>query len=173
MDLLRPDRESEVLAKQSQQKSHHDQRAHEREFFVGQSVMARNLRPGPDWVPAVVVERLGPLTYLVETTDRLMWKRHVDLLRELSARSSRPEPGDQPEEFPDVSPASPEAATTSEQPQPEPEPEPAPAPPEPDATPTETPPPPEPSETTTPSSAPSRYPGRARHQPEWYGTWSA
>ena len=47
------------------------------------AIMAKNLRPEPDWVPAVVVEHLGPLTYLVETTDRLLWKRHIDLLREL------------------------------------------------------------------------------------------
>ena len=36
--------------------------------------MAHYMRPGPDWVPAVVIERLGPLTYLVETTDHLLWK---------------------------------------------------------------------------------------------------
>ena len=50
--------------------------------------MARNLRPGPDWVPAVVVERLGPLSYLVERSDRMLWKRHIDLLRELTVRNS-------------------------------------------------------------------------------------
>ena len=49
--------------------------------------MAHNMRPGPDWVPAVVIERLGPLTYLVETTDHLLWKRHIDLLRELKVNS--------------------------------------------------------------------------------------
>ena len=86
MDLLRPECESRVLAKQTQQKTQHDKRAQEREFCVGQSVVARNMRPGPDWVPAVVKERLGPLTYLVETTERLLWKRHVDLLRELTVR---------------------------------------------------------------------------------------
>ena len=53
---------------------------------IGQSVMARNMRPGPDWVPAVVIERLGPLTYLVETTEQKLWKRHVDLLQELCVR---------------------------------------------------------------------------------------
>ena len=37
-------------------------------------------------MPAVVKERLEPLTYLVETTERLLWKRHVDLLRELTVR---------------------------------------------------------------------------------------
>ena len=36
--------------------------------------MAHNMRPGPDWVPAVVIERLEPLTYLVEMTDHLLWK---------------------------------------------------------------------------------------------------
>ena len=46
--------------------------------------MARNLWPGPEWVPALVVERLGPLTYLV---DQLIWKRHIDLLRELHVQS--------------------------------------------------------------------------------------
>ena len=28
--------------------------------------MAHNMHPGPDWVLAVVIERLGPLTYLIE-----------------------------------------------------------------------------------------------------------
>ena len=72
LDLIRPDYFSRVLAKQAQQKAQHNRRAQEREFFVGQSVMARNVRPGPDWVPAVVIERLGPLTYLVETADHLL-----------------------------------------------------------------------------------------------------
>ena len=42
--------------------------------------MAKNLRPGPKWIPAVIVERLGPLSYLVETNDYDLWRRHVDLL---------------------------------------------------------------------------------------------
>ena len=54
--------------------------------------MARNMRPGPDWVPAVVIERLGPLTYLVETSDHLLWKRHVDLLLELKINSQAETP---------------------------------------------------------------------------------
>ena len=68
--------------------------------------MARNLRPGADWVPAVVVERLGPLTYLVETSDRLLWKRHIDLLREFHVRSASDLPAleSNVEDFPDVDP---------------------------------------------------------------------
>ena len=54
--------------------------------------MARNIHSGPDWEPTVVIERLGPLTYLVETADHLLWKRHIDLLRELKMGSQAETP---------------------------------------------------------------------------------
>ena len=83
LDLICPDYPSSVLEKQAKQKVQHYRQAQKQEFFVGQLVMARNIHSGPDWVPAVVIERLGPLTYLVETADYLLWKRHINLLREL------------------------------------------------------------------------------------------
>ena len=52
---------SRVLAKQAQLKAQHDRRAWDRNFFVGQLVMACNMRPCSNWIPAVVIERLGPL----------------------------------------------------------------------------------------------------------------
>ena len=58
--------------------------------------MAKNLRPGPNWIPAVVVERLGPLSYLVETEDRELWRRHVDLLKELAVPDYRSPSGTGP-----------------------------------------------------------------------------
>ena len=74
-DLLKPDCERQVLEKQSQQKSSHDRRhARSSQWFVGQRVMARNLRPGPNWVPATILEVKGPVTYLVETDDKQVWK---------------------------------------------------------------------------------------------------
>ena len=81
-DLLHPKPESTVLDRQSRQKSSHDRRAKDRAYFVGQSVMARNLRPGPDWIPAVIIQRLIPLSYLVETAEHELWRHHVDQLKE-------------------------------------------------------------------------------------------
>ena len=52
-----------MTQKQSQQKATHDRKAKFQEFQVGQTVMAQNLRPGDDWVPATVVERTGPVSY--------------------------------------------------------------------------------------------------------------
>ena len=44
--------------------------------------MVRNFRPRQDWVSAIVVERLGPVSYLVETADHQMWRRYLDHLKE-------------------------------------------------------------------------------------------
>ena len=71
-DMMRPDPAVTVNQQQSRQKEAHDRRARCREFLVGQSVMVRNLRPGPGWIPGVIVECLGPVSYLVETSDHLL-----------------------------------------------------------------------------------------------------
>ena len=44
--------------------------------------MVRNLREGPDWIPATVIEVLGPVTYLVETDHGQKWKRHTDQIKD-------------------------------------------------------------------------------------------
>lgn len=97
-DLLMPNEEAVVMEKQSQQKNDHDKHARNRQFSVGDLVMAKNLRPGPNWLPAIIVARLGPLSYLVETEDKQMWRRHVDHIKErvlplipTSTQSSQPE----------------------------------------------------------------------------------
>ena len=82
-DLLKPDQESHVAEKQSQQKGAHDKHARSRQFSVGQSVMARNLRPGPKWIPGVIVQNLGPLSFLIKTRNGPTWRRHVDHLKKL------------------------------------------------------------------------------------------
>ena len=59
----------------------HDRQARSRELHVDQQVMARNLRPGVPWVAGVIIERLGPSTYLVQVDTGQLWKRHLDHLR--------------------------------------------------------------------------------------------
>ena len=43
--------------------------------------MAKNFRPGPDWISGIIIEKLGPLSYLMETSAQQVWRRHVDQLR--------------------------------------------------------------------------------------------
>ena len=47
------------------QKSAHDARARHREISIGQSVVARNMHPGDPWIPAIIVTKLGSVTYMV------------------------------------------------------------------------------------------------------------
>ncbi len=106
LDLVRPEIEDIVSASQATQKQHHDRHSWKRDFFIGQRVMVRNLPPWPQWI---IVERKGPLTYLVQVSQDRSWKRHVDHLRQTT---------DTPQEQTPFLPApeaaeSPEAAETA------------------------------------------------------------
>ena len=83
-DMLRPDVSQNVHRSQERQKEHHDQHARQRTFHVGQTVMAKNMRAGPSWVPGTIVQQLGPVTYLVDVSDGRVWKCHVDHLKDKS-----------------------------------------------------------------------------------------
>ena len=77
LDLLCLSQEEQVQDKQAQQKEDYDRHAHERELETGQTVMARNFRPGPDWVQATVMKRLAPLTYEVKLEGGQLWTCHI------------------------------------------------------------------------------------------------
>ena len=74
------------MDRQSLQKGHQDQHCHDRSWYVGEHVMVRNLRPGLAWIPGVVVERLGPVTYLVDVGHDQIWKRHSDQLQSIAEK---------------------------------------------------------------------------------------
>ena len=78
LDMIRPDLGSTISDKQSAQKAYHDVHSRVRDFFLGQRVLARNYREGPRWISGVIAEKRGPLTYLVQIRDDVLWKRHVD-----------------------------------------------------------------------------------------------
>ena len=82
LDLIRPDLGMSVTQKQALQKRRHDQHCHLREFHIGQRVLVRNIRPGPRWVFGTIVKRTGPLSYVVQVSEGMLWRRHVDHLLE-------------------------------------------------------------------------------------------
>ena len=83
LTLLKPDVSTKVQDKQASQKQHHDKKAKERHFQVGQSVLVENNKPEPKWVLGTVLEKLGDTSYKVQVGD-LIWKRHVDQLLQTS-----------------------------------------------------------------------------------------
>ena len=62
----------------------------------------RNWRAGARWVKGSVVEQLGPLSYRVKIREGVVWKRHIDQLRERGSTEG-PEVGCRPPEEPQQS----------------------------------------------------------------------
>jgi len=117
-DLLRPDREVRVAQKQSQQKTDHDRHSAMRQFAVGDMVMAKNFRDGPDWIPASVVARLGPLSYLLETESKQLWRRHVDHVKARTTSPVQPQSDREDSAWSDVGASPPHSEIASETVQP-------------------------------------------------------
>ena len=88
LDLIQPNTESTMTKAQGMQKAHHNTKAKETRYMIGENVMAKNYRSGPKWLPGVIVEQLGSLTFLVQLDNGMFWKRHVDQLRGRDQSSS-------------------------------------------------------------------------------------
>ncbi len=65
---------------------------------IGQKLMVRNMRLGPTWIPGEIVQKLGPVTYLVDVFSDRPWKCHIDQLKEWldSLSAATPTPGPRP-----------------------------------------------------------------------------
>ena len=80
-DLLRPNLGERVCVSQGKQKSHHDRKGTLREFAVGARVMVRDGRVAFCWVPGTILERRGPVSYVVELDSGVVGRKHVDHIR--------------------------------------------------------------------------------------------
>ena len=161
-DLLKPDLEKRVSQQQSRQKEYRDKHSSPRAFSMGQSVMVKNFRSGPDWLPGEIVQLLGPLTYLVDVGNGRFWKRHVDHLKDYALKHLPETPNTELESEIDVD-ITPSAEAGS-------------APSVPEVTPTHTPTMSDTAGTTAEATSPAvppmaptrRYPVRDRRPPDRY-----
>ena len=84
LDLARPNLLERVESKQQQQKAGHDSHARIRTFQVGDTVYARNFRPGEKWLHGSIVTVTGPVSFVIELTNGARVRRHQDQLRHRS-----------------------------------------------------------------------------------------
>ncbi|KAL6473975.1 hypothetical protein MHYP_G00175360 [Metynnis hypsauchen] len=90
-ELLKPPSVKEVVHRQHQaQIDRRAVKAKSRMFSPGQHVLARNYTPGPKWVPASVIAQTGPVSYTVQTSSNVVWRRHADQLLLGSAPEEMP-----------------------------------------------------------------------------------
>ena len=81
LDLLHPDLQGKVQKKQMKMKENHDVQAKSHSFQVGQPVFAKNFSAGSKWIPAIISETTGPVSYKVTLQDGQLVRRHVDQVR--------------------------------------------------------------------------------------------
>ena len=80
-DLMHPDPKKQVISKQASQKLHHDTHVKARAFTPGTRVLARLYVGSDKWIPGIVIQQLGPVTYTVEISNGRIVKRHVSQLQ--------------------------------------------------------------------------------------------
>ena len=82
LDLLIPNVSERVEYRQMQQKLHHDRSNPRKTFTKGEKVYARNFgtSTGQKWLPAVIQEVTGPVSFMVKLHDDRLVRRHLDHL---------------------------------------------------------------------------------------------
>ncbi len=53
----------------------------EEHLGIGSKVLAKNFSTGQAWLPGTISEASGPKSYIVETTDGRLLRRHVNHIR--------------------------------------------------------------------------------------------
>ena len=82
LDLLKPGRNERVVHCQQKKKAEHDASAQQTTFSQGEVVYAHNFGAGSSrWLPGVIQEISGPVSYLVNLTDGRLVRRHQDYIR--------------------------------------------------------------------------------------------
>ena len=80
LDLLLPSTSATENKSLENQKLHHDRKAREREFSVGNTVYVQNFGKGPELLAGIITERRGPVSYIMLPDGRCL-RRHVDHIR--------------------------------------------------------------------------------------------
>ncbi|XP_054719066.1 uncharacterized protein LOC129228411 [Uloborus diversus] len=83
-------------------------------FAPLEAVYALGFPPHRKWVPATITEVLGMTTYLVQTDEGMVWRRHVDQLRSRVVPTSQSDISDNSDEiYSDILQRSPVRAQSS------------------------------------------------------------
>ena len=79
LDLLQPDIGQHVRHNQSKQKQNHDVHSRSREFNEGDTVFVKSFGVSSEqWLPGVITQKLGPVSYRVTLMDDRVVRRHLD-----------------------------------------------------------------------------------------------
>ena len=81
LDLLKPHTADRVEAKQQKQKQHHDLRAKDRKFKIGDKIYYYNHGVGNKQLPGGIIKQMGPVSFHVDSDDGRHRQCHQDQLQ--------------------------------------------------------------------------------------------
>ena len=82
LDVLKPDIRKRVEERQLNQAAKRSLNP-TKQLQIGQDVIARNYRGKRKWVPGVIMAKTGPLSYQVKVAQNMVWRRHIDQLKNI------------------------------------------------------------------------------------------
>ena len=100
LDLLKPITAERVEANQWKQKKQHDTKANDRCFKEGDTVFIRNFQSGDKWLPGVICQRTGPVSFVVKLVDGRERRCHQDQLQKRTVDMTAENPDDHESEIP-------------------------------------------------------------------------
>ena len=94
LDLVKPNLNKKMVNKQMEQsiQSAIAKKSQQRQFIVGDQVLARDYRGNLKWRSGFVVQQTGPLMYKVQVAPNLIWLRHIDQLLPTCSENTIVEP---------------------------------------------------------------------------------
>lgn len=81
LDMIFPNIKSNVNAKQAKQKQYHDKCSKARILCPGNRVYVCNFGSGEKWLPGVILEKTGPVSFRITLEDGRVIRRHQDHVR--------------------------------------------------------------------------------------------
>ena len=82
LDIMKLNVSKVVTQNQAKQKNNYNGRTKLRELKLRSNVLVKNFFQGSKWVLGTVKEKVGPLSYMIELSNGMVWKRHIDHIQE-------------------------------------------------------------------------------------------
>lgn len=86
LDLIHLNLKQKVVSKQDNQKLYQERHTKKHTFVIRDSMYTRNYEWGPKWIPGLIQEMTGPVSYTVRLRNGNVVRCHIDQL------FARPEP---------------------------------------------------------------------------------
>ena len=80
LDLVYPEINRKMRQSQASRKLAHDWHTKDRTMLEGEAVYASNFRSVPKWMPGVLKQSTGPISFAVQMEDGRLLRRHQDYL---------------------------------------------------------------------------------------------